>query len=135
MNYIVHHRFKDKGACGKYFNLPYGTKLITVGEFIATTDKKIICFPTSENGRKYFAINEDGKGLERGALTYAIAYQQRNAGNGFRFSDDEAKLIKENYSHFLRQDADVILFNDSFFEADVKELQALADALNIKIKQ
>lgn len=135
MRYITHHRFRGLSTCGRSVNLPYGTELTLKNGFISTADGKMICFPTSENGHTYFAINDDGKGLERGALTYAIAYAQRDAGDGFRFSEEEATMIKQDYPHFLREDADSILFNHQFFEGDVDELKSLASTLNIKIER
>ena len=134
MKYITHHRFKGMAACGKRFNLPYGTKLELTGGFI-TAGGKAICFPTSENAHMHFARNDDGKGLERGALTYAIAYAQRNTGTGYRFTKEEAEMLATRWPHFLRQDSDYILFNQQFFEADVPELKALASALNIKTRR
>lgn len=134
MKYITHSRFKGIGACGQYFNISYGTQLEDMGNFIATLDKKIICYPTSENAHRYFACNDDGNGLERGKLTYAIAYSVRNKGNGKRFSNDEIRLLENHWKHFLRNDVDVILFNHDFFNADITELREMAKQLKIKIK-
>lgn len=140
MQYITHHRFKQKAACEKVLNIPYGTKLETIGSFIATPDGEGICFTTSESAHKHFARNDDGNGLERGALTYAIAYGKHKKpkadGNGaYRFSGEEIEMLARDWKHFLRDDVDVILFNHEFFNADVSELRKLADALKIKIKK
>lgn len=134
MNYITHSRFKKLALCKEQLNIPYGTKLISYKNILYTLDGKAICSIKSENAKLHFSINEDGHGLERGALTYAIAYSNRKQKNGFRFSDKEAEILAKDWSHFLRNDVDVILFNDDFFTADVEELQRLAKALNIKIK-
>lgn len=129
MKYITHHRFKELALCGEQLNIPYGTELGTNGCAIVMPDGRPVCYTTSENAQKHFSRNNDGKGLERGKLTYAIAYGNRNMGNGFRFSEDETKILKRNWGHFLREDVDVILFNDDFFAAEPEELQRLADAL------
>lgn len=135
MKYITHHRFKGLAICGEQVNIPYGTELETEGYSIVMPDGRPICYYSSENAQKHFAINEDGRGLERGALTYALAYSHRDAGNGFRFSDKEAETLTRDWSHFLCKDADVILFNEDFFSAQPEELKRLADALKIRVRR
>lgn len=134
MKYVTHHRFKELALCGERLNIPYGTELDTEGYSIVMPDGRAICYSTSENAKKHFARNDDGRGLERGALTYAIAYSRRDAGNGFRFSEEEAEILTRDWGHFLRQDVDVILFNEDFFAAEPEELQRLAAALKIKTR-
>ena len=140
--YITHRRFKGVAVCGVKMNIPYGTKLYAAGNFIISNDKKAICSATSFNAHKYFAVNDDGKGLERGKLSHAIAFGKRRTlchtpdGHGCcRFSEDEQNMLRREWGHFLKQDFDTILFNHSFFIADVEELQKIADALKIKIKE
>ena len=74
-----------------------------------------------------------------GALTYAIAYSNRERysaeGRRQRFSDEEIEMLERDWGHFLRQDLEVILFNEDFFAAEPEELQKLADALKIKVKR
>ncbi|MCM1059100.1 MAG: hypothetical protein NC452_02275 [Eubacterium sp.] len=77
--------------------------------------------------------------MERGAITYAIAYGKRrnlqpNGRTVYRFSDEEIRMLERDWRHFLREDVDVILFNHDFFNADIAELRRFADALKIKIK-
>lgn len=132
MNYIVHRRFRGKAICGEV-NLRYGTELRETEGMICTLDGRALAFPSSENAHLYFAQNDDGRGLERGALTYAIAYAPR--GKGVRFTEEERNLICEKYKHWIRQDCSMLLFNHDFFNADVDELQNLADKLKIKIKE
>jgi hypothetical protein len=134
MKYVTHHRFKELALCGERLNIPYGTELDTEGYSIVMPDGRAICYSTSENAKKHFARNDDGRGLERGALTYAIAYSRRDAGNGFRFSEAEAEILTRDWGHFLRPDVDVILFNEDFFAAEPEELQKLAAALKIKTR-
>lgn len=134
MKYVTHHRFKELALCGERLNIPYGTELDTEGYSIVMPDGRSICYSTSENAKKHFARNDDGRGLERGALTYAIAYSRRDAGNGFRFSEEEAEILTRDWGHFLRPDLDVILFNEDFFAAEPEELQKLAAALKIKTR-
>ena len=135
MKYITHHRFKGIAMNGMKVNIRYGTELELKKGFIIAPDGTPICYPTSENAHLYFSRNNDGHGLERGLLTYAIAYSNRNAGKGFRFSGQEIDMLTKYWARFLRQDCEYVLFNQNFFDADVQELRALASALKIKIKR
>lgn len=140
MKYITHHRFKGIAACGEHMNIPYGTELDTAGDCIITPEGKAVCFKTSENAKLHFSRNDDGRGLERGALTWAIAYSERRresrSGMGiYRFSDEEREMLEKDWPHFLREDCDFILFNERFFAAPVEELQKLAEALHIKVRR
>ena len=137
MQYITHHRFKSKALCGKELTLPYGTTLkCEDGKLIKTEEGKAICFNTSYSADQHFSRNEDGNGLRRGALTYAIAFAPRKVKNsGFRFSEEEQKLLCEKWDMFLKPNLDVILFNNAFFHADILTLGEIAKDLNIKIKE
>lgn len=134
MEYIVHHRYKGLAADLTRVNLPYGTRVQTYENFIMSPDGHPICYTTSEVAKRHFAKNDDGRGLERGALTYAIAYSTRFTTSGFRFSDIEARLLEMKWRHWLRTDLDVIIFNQDFFDADPDDLQQLANMLNIRVK-
>lgn len=139
MKYVTHHRFKGLALCNEQLNIPYGTELHTEGYSLITPEGKAVCYWTSENAKLHFARNDDGRGLERGALTYAIAYSQRERhgadGRRQRFTDAEIEMLERDWGHFLRQDLDVVLFNEDFFAAEPEELQKLAAALKIKARR
>lgn len=139
MKFVTHHRYKELALCGEQLNIPYGTELETDGETITTADGKAVCYWTSENAKKHFSRNDDGRGLERGALTWAIAYSQRQrkseSGAVYRFSDGEREMLEREWAHFLRPGLDFIVFNEEFFAAEPEELQKLADALKIKVRR
>ena len=139
MKLVVHHRYRGLDAAGKRMNVRYGTELVTVGDFIATTEGRRICFTTSDVAHRYFAANDDGRGLERGVLIHAIAYSNRTRewpdGSIHRFSEAEVEMLEREWGHWLRQDVDTILFNNDFFAAQPEDLQRLADALKIKIRR
>ena len=118
MNYVTHHRYKELALCGERLNIPYGTELHTEGHSIVMPDGRAICYSTSENAKKHFA-------------------RERYSAEGRRqrFSDEEIEMLEREWSHFLRQDVEVILFNEDFFAAEPEELQKLADALKIKVRR
>lgn len=133
MKYVAHRNFS-----GNYFLpgselqpvvIPEGTEMEIKRDWLLH-DKKHVCMINSYLGHQYFARDDDGRGLERGALTYKIAFEPRQVeGTGYRFSDEERKIICEEYPHWLRQDAMTILFNNEFFAADVDELKKFAERL------
>lgn len=139
MEYICHHRFRGVTAAGERMTISYGEKFPTIGKFIAAPPAKGICYVTSHAAHVHFARNDDGRGLRRGALTYAIAFAPRerrhSGGKIFRFSEREIAMLQRDYPHFLRQDTGTILFNHAFFNADIDEIEKLAAALGIKIKK
>ena len=139
MKFVAHHRYRGLDAGGKPMNVRYGTEYETIGDFIATRLGRGICFTTSDTAKEYFAVNDDGRGLERGALTHAIAYSRRERKwpdkSIHRFDQAEVEMLERNWSHWLRQDVDTIIFNNDFFAAQPEDLRRLADALQIKVRR
>lgn len=111
--------------------IPRGTTATKVGNCLVISGLGVICLLSSQVAHKHFARNDDANGLLRGDLTFSIAYAPRDAGNGFRFSDAEQKILRQDFTHWLKPLDDVILFNDDFFNADISDLQNLADILKI----
>lgn len=132
MEYVCHRRYKKIGASGRDYNFPRETTLQTIGQFIAYNNSAV-CKVSSEDAYMYFARNDDGKGLERGNLTYAIAYAPRkpNKDNGYRFTDKEIEILEKDYGRFLRNDTGTIRFNYDFFNADIEELKQIKERLVI----
>lgn len=130
MQYITTKRFKGIGI-GAYFNLPWNTP-VEEKNGVLYHDNKPICVTRSLNGKKHFAINEDGQGLKRGELTYFIAYSNRQKehsdGRVFHFSEEEIEMLVREYPQWIKQTTP-ILFSDNFFTAKVEDLQELADKL------
>ena len=141
MEYITTRRIKHKlGACGQELNIPRGTKFESKNDMILDDSGRLICFTTSQIGHECFARNNDGMGLRRGALTYAIAFSTRARMNNEktrrqRFTDKEIETLETKWSKFLVPDIDVILFNHNFFEAEIMELEHMATEINIKVKE
>lgn len=130
MEYIAHQRYSGVNMNGKKVLIRYKDKLERRGDVIYFNDTPI-CIYRSLVGKQHFSINEDGRGLERGNLTYKIAYSKRGDGSQ-RFTDSEIELLETKYNHLLKPTGDVILFNDTFFELEVEKLEELAKELNIE---
>jgi len=129
MDYIVHRRLRRTAICGDV-NLPYGT-VLEEAEGYLYYDGMPICAARSQTAKEYIAWNGDGRGLERGKLTYAIAFRGADRP-GCRFDPKQREIICEKYSRYLRPEHDVILFNDEFFMADIEALTEMARDLHIR---
>ena len=132
MKYICHKKFDKMTVCGEHMTFKKNAQLEVIGKFIAY-GKKAICATTSEDAYMFFARNDDGKGIERGKLTYAIAYAKRhpNKDNGFRFTPSEIEMLETEYGQYLRKDTDTIIFNHDFFNADIEDLREIAKRLEV----
>jgi hypothetical protein len=133
MDYVAFKRFKGKGLNGDSLNIAYGDRLYAIDNFIFNTKGQPVCFRSSEVAHKYFAIDGDGRGLERGAYVFAIAYKVRKTKEGFRFTEAERNLLCRKWKRYLRTDTDMLLFNRQFFDAPIADLAQMAADLNIKV--
>lgn len=142
IDYIVHRKYIGKILDGsnKDVTLNRGTKAFLVEEngFIFIENAIPVCAQDSLIAHEYFCRNDDGKGLIRGKLTWAIAFAQRSRiskdGHANRFSDEELNEINTNWKHFTRSDTpEVIIFNTDFFNADIDILKQFAKAININV--
>ena len=138
MEYICHHSLQGRVICGPV-SIRRGTLMPEEGGLISLPSGEPICLAGSENGHMYFARNDDGKGMERGSITYAVAYEKRErlgaGGRRQRFTDAEIKTLCARWGRYLRPDADTILFNDDFFSADVETLREIAASVNVKTRE
>ena len=129
MKIITFREFKGLALCGEV-EIPVGTAFETSGWYVIFDDGRHITRLFSDNFCKHFARNDDGNGLERGKLTYEVAYAPRGNG-GSRLTEDEADFLRREWSKYLMPYKDTILFNNSFFDAPIEDLRLIAAALNI----
>ena len=124
MHYIAHRRFKGRGLGGE-MNIPAMT-LCECRGFMIYANGRPVCFETSENAHQYFAINLDGKGVERGKLTQAI--QKQLAKKDKRQEERWAAVWADPTCELYRKKAhvDFWLWDHSFFVADINTLEHIA---------
>lgn len=134
--YITHRRFRGKALSGKEVNIPAMTKLDGEDGLILYNNEPL-CFDTSQVAHKYITRNDDGNGMERGMLTYEIAFSNRKRFSNDktrrqRFTDEEIELLSTKWQKYLNPDVDVILFNQAFFDGNIGELREMAKDLHMK---
>ena len=135
--YICHRRYEEIAMDKNRIILCRGQRLHNYGG-VLTYEGRPVCIYRSLNGKKYFAPNDDGEGLERGNLTFALAYAPRfrqSLINGAqqRFTDLELETLNTRWKQYVRQDVDFLLFTDEFFELPVGKLREIAKSVNIEI--
>ena len=123
MEYITFERFKGKDLYGKPILITRGKKLTRKGDVLFFQDKPI-CIYRSECAKRHFSPNDDGLGLKRGDLIHMIAHSDNS------LNDKQIDLLfSDKWNRFLNLEHDVVIFNDSFFNANIDELQTLYDEL------
>lgn len=126
MEYIVHRRFKQKSMSGDV-NLPIKTLCESL-DGIIYYEGGAICTETSENAHNYFAINEDGHGLERGNYTRFIrdklsSKDEYHDERFEKFTSDELCL------KYIQVDDRLFLFGEDFFKASIEDLLYMIDLI------
>ena len=128
--YIVKKRMRLEGIRGRV-NLPYGTEVEAVDGMIIHKGAAV-CAVTSRNAHQYLARNDDGKGLERGALTMAITSTLEKRDKGYQHRWDRL-WEDESAQKYRRQDhEDHFLWGHAFFEAPVEDLRHIADLIGAR---
>ena len=86
-----------------------------------------VCFELSQVAKTHFSPNWDGMGLERGDITWRIAF-------GITLSKKQKEILTSDAKCriYLVPDERVILFNDLFFQASIPELHKICSKLEIK---
>lgn len=138
--YISHRRFKGESISGAV-NIPAQTPL---AEFngVLFWGEKAICTVVSENAHQYFAINNDGNGLLRGALTQAIQSALRHPASADKATMalaekrwDRVWANKLCATYKRTEYNDFWLWNHEFFGAPIFHLQYIANLVEAKLKK
>ena len=133
--YIAHERYSGKDMNENEILIRRGKRLYRQGSplygDVLFYDGRPVCIWRSLIAKQHFARNDDGLGLERGKLTYAIAYAPRGDGSS-RFTDAEIETLRRDWGQYLKPLDDVLLFNDEFFELPPDVLKQIAAAVNIE---
>lgn len=130
MNYITHRRFRDKAICGDV-NIPAMTEM-TEENGVLMYRNKPICYDTSENAHQYFARNNDGNGMLRGALTQAIQKALAKRDNDYQKRWDRVWDDEACQPYKRTEFDDYWLWNHEFFHADIDVLRHIANLVGAK---
>ena len=131
--YVARKRARLSGVGGPV-NIPFGSALRAEGDFLFWRGKAI-CSITSQNAYDYFSRNDDGHGLERGALVTSIlkrllreeydtdAYQAR-------WNKVWADPLCQKYRR--PEHADFWIWSYDFYNAPIEDLRYIASLVGAK---
>lgn len=113
-------------------NIPYGTEIQSVVGYLIYNNQPI-CSDHSQNAYDYFARNDDCNGLERGKLIQKIkkVLSKKDSEYQTRWDkiwDDEICLKYKRIEY-----SDYWLWNHDFYNAEIEDLQYIANLLSITI--
>lgn len=139
-NYITIKRAKFKGIDEEFVNIPFGTELQVQKGFVMHNGRKI-CSINSKNGRDFFAINDDGNGLQRGMLINAIKKAlasgpnksaESNAASIRRWDRVWGSLMCKRYKHPGHDE--LWIWNQDFYGAPIEDLKSIANLVEAEVK-
>ena len=133
MTYITRKRARFR-ALTKTVNLPYGTELPVVGDFLSC-DGVALCTVSSEMCHMFFVENSDGKGAERGRLVEAIlkTLQRRDTDYQKRWDKVWGDKVSEQYRR--KDHEDHWLWDHSFYSAPIPHLRHIAALVGAKVRR
>ena len=131
--YVARKRARFKAMCGEQVNIPYGA-VLEAQDGILRWRGKLLSVDTSNDAHNYFSQNDDGHGLERGALVGAILSKLEK-----RDKDYQARWDKVWDSPFCQkykrpEHGDFWLWNHDFYNAPVTDLWHIARLVGAKPK-
>lgn len=138
--YVARRRAKFKGCNGQQVNIPYGSILEAQDGFLLWKGQPL-CVDTSQNAHVFFSQNDDGLGLERGALVAAIMTRLETPPNASQKHRDTiqtrwdkvwADALCQKYKR--QEHEDHWLWNHDFYNAPVGDLRHIAALVGAKAK-
>jgi hypothetical protein len=139
-SYFVRKRARFISMMGKEVNIPYGTILDAVDDFIQYRGEPL-SYAVSDNARNFMVQNDDGEGERRAYLVNEITkalethlpdYDPREEKRLARWSKIWEDNICEKYRR--KDHDDFWLWNQDFFNAPTTDLTYIARLIEINIK-
>ena len=124
MLFISIKPFKRYGI-DKFFDIPLGSRLDKRADEALYFHNFKVCFARSSAAHEYFARDDDGQGLLRGALSHSIIHSLSINPDLWQIVWNDS--ICQNYrriEHF-----DFWLWSDDFFNAPISDLQYIFNLL------
>ena len=137
--YVARRRAKFKGCNGQQVNIPYGSILEAQDGFLLWKGQPL-CVDTSQNAHDFFSQNDDGLGMERGALVAAIMARLEASPSASQKHRDlvQARWDKvwpdtlcQEYKRVEHEDHWV--WNHDFYNAPLADLRHIAALVGAKV--
>ena len=130
--YVARRRARFKAMSGKQVNIPYGT-VLEAQDGILRWKGELLSVDTSDDAHNYFSQNDDGQGLERGALVGAIVsrLEKRDSDHQARWNKIWPDTLCQKYRR--PEHEDFWLWNHDFFNAPLEDLRHIAALIGAKV--
>ena len=133
MQYVIYKRFKDSALCGPV-NLK-ATLPCWESEGIIYYEGKPLCFAASENALCHFARDDDGKGLLRGKLIGDIKRRLAQRDGDYQKRWDKIWADKLCAKFKRKEYADFWIWNKAFHDAEIEELEYVAELIGLEVRR
>lgn len=144
MKYLTRTEYKGLNLIGQQVEIPAGVYCDTQDNIICW-QRYPVCYINSQIARDYFIWADDGQELRRLKYENDIWFNKPaqeydfetpvEHGDGTtetiivrrisKYSAEEIRFLTKNYSKYL-ESAEVILFNNAFYQAPIDDLEAMA---------
>ena len=135
MKYVTFKRFRRNGMNGVHFNIPWGTVLEKHEDGILYFGESPVAVARSYAAHQHFCRDDDGRGQERGRLTQAII---KALGGNTREETPEWEAVFADalcQTYRRKEHEDYWLWDDSFFQAPMEDLEHIAALVGVKAKK
>lgn len=144
MKYLTWKKYSGQDYLGRKIEIPLLAEAETQDNIICW-NRIPICLINSQVGREFFVWNDDDRGLIRANLEQDIWFNKefrpypyeetvlnedgdtetRTVIKYTKYSADEARFLKKNFSKYL-ESGDIINFNNSFYQAPISDLEVMS---------
>ncbi len=127
--YITIRRARFQALSGPV-NIPWGTT-VEAEDGVLVWGSQPLCAVTSQNAHDYFALDDDGHGLERGRLTAAVIgrLSRRDRDHQARWDKVWADRLCQRYRRADYED--YWLWDHDFYEAPLEDLRYIAGLVGV----
>lgn len=128
MKYITTKEFNREGIEG-YFNIPLNTIVEKKKDGYLYYNNRKICIARSYAAHQCFTLDEDNNGNIRHKFTKSIIEKLNNE------RDKWSKLFEDKIANKYRREEhkDHWLWNDSFYNASIEDLEHIANLIGVEI--
>ena len=131
--YVTRRRARFVGCNGQRVNIPYGSILECQDGFLLWQGQPL-CLDTSQNAHDYFSRDDDGRGLERGALVGAILTRLEKRDKDYQTRWDKVWTDSLCQQYRRAEHEDFWIWNHDFYAAPVEDLRYIAGLVGVHEK-
>lgn len=132
--FFVRRRARFNGISGRV-NLPYGTLVDQVGDYLVDKSGNPMCMVTSRHSHMFFVTDEDGLGKVRGELVSAIMCVLKLDNEDFFHYNEAAwnKIVSDPVCQkYQKPGLERFIWSHDFYNGDVEDLRYINNLIGGK---